>query len=128
LITFPGRVSTGAGKVENWARMTRFCIRNIPTLSGTQFLSFCNQYDWKIFRLNFDDSSGTGNHRSRQSWKFGPGWLGFAPYTYVHFLGCNFYRFPSVRLNNVSVEFWRLFRSGHHRSKKIWKRALDDSV
>ena len=31
LTTFPGSSPTGAGKVENRARMTQFCTRNIPT-------------------------------------------------------------------------------------------------
>jgi len=52
----------------------------------------------------------------------------FAPETYRHSLGCNFYHFTSVRSKNVSVEFWRLFRSGHHWSRKSWKQAPDDSV
>jgi len=34
-----------------------------------------------------------------------------APETYPHSLWSNFYRFLSVRLENVSVEFWRLFRA-----------------
>jgi len=40
LSTFPGPGTTGAGKVENWALMTRFCTRNILTLFGVQFLLF----------------------------------------------------------------------------------------
>jgi len=30
--TFPGPGTTGAGKAENRARMTRFCTQNIPIL------------------------------------------------------------------------------------------------
>jgi len=41
---------------------------------------------------------------------------------------CNSYPFPSVRLNNVSVEFWWIFESRDHRIKKIWKVGLVDSV
>jgi len=41
-VDFSGLSTTEAGKVENWARMTLFCTRNIPTLFGTQFLSFCD--------------------------------------------------------------------------------------
>jgi len=43
-------------------------------------------------------------------------------------LGCNSYHFSSVRSKNVSVEFWLLFGSGHHWSKKSWKPASYDSV
>ena len=44
--------------------------------------------------------------------KIGPRWLRFALESYPHSLWCSFYRFPSVRLKNNSVKFWRLFR-GH---------------
>jgi len=54
--------------------------------------------------------------------------IGFAPETYPHFLESNSYIFPSVRSKNVSVEFWRLFKSGHHWSMKSWKLGLDDLV
>jgi len=37
---FSGPGTTGAGKVENRAQITRFSARNIPTLFGVQFLSF----------------------------------------------------------------------------------------
>jgi len=40
LTTFPGLVTTEAGKVKNRARITRFYTRNIPTLFRVQFLSF----------------------------------------------------------------------------------------
>jgi len=43
--------------------------------------------------------------------EIGLGWLRFAPVTYPHYFGNNFYRFPSVWLKNVSVEFWRLLRT-----------------
>jgi len=32
--------TTGGGKVENRAQMTRFYAQNIPVLFGVQFLSF----------------------------------------------------------------------------------------
>jgi len=38
-----------------------------------------------------------------------PWWLRLVPKTYTHFLGCNSYRFASVRQKNVSIKFWRLF-------------------
>jgi len=38
--------------------------------------------------------------------KTGPRWLSLVPETYPHFLRWNSYRFPSIRLKNVSVEFW----------------------
>jgi len=37
---FSGPITTGAGKVENWAQMTRFSTQNIRTLFTVQFLSF----------------------------------------------------------------------------------------
>jgi len=116
-----------------------------------------------MFRLNINDFSGPQYHQSRQSWKSGlydlvlhsklthtilwrssyyflavrlknvsvefwrlfrtrdllglaklkidPRWLGSAAKTYWHFSRYNSYRFPSVRLKNVLVEFWRLFRA-----------------
>jgi len=42
--------------------------------------------------------------------KTGSRWLGWAPKTYPHFLGCKSYRFASVRQKNISIEFWRLLR------------------
>jgi len=154
--------------------MTRFFIRNIPTLL---ILIVSHQNDWKIIGSTFDGFSGPRYHRSRKSWKSGPDdsvfhskhtytvnfhrfpsvrlknysvrfwrlfrasvppeqeklkmgpiWLDLAAETYPHFLGCNSYRSPSVRLTNVSVQFWGLFRSGHRRSRKSWKRGPYDSV
>ena len=37
---FSGPGTTGAGKVENGAHMTRFSARNVRTLFGVQFLLF----------------------------------------------------------------------------------------
>ena len=42
--------------------------------------------------------------------KIGLRWLGFVPETYPHCLRCRSYRFSSVRLKIVSIEFWRLLR------------------
>jgi len=75
------------GKVENRARMTWFCTRNKPTLVWEQILPFSfimtekcfdqilmtfpgskingagsKQYDWKLFRSNFDNFSSPGHH------------------------------------------------------------------
>jgi len=41
--------------------------------------------------------------------KIGSGRLDFAPETYRHSLGCNSCRFSSIRLNIVSIQFWKLF-------------------
>jgi len=108
LTTFPGP-GTGAEKVENRARKTRFCTRNIPTLFGVQFLSFLVSTAKKCF------SRVLATFRVRalpeqEKLKTKPRWLGLVPETYPYFLGYNSYRFPSVRLNNVSVQFWQLFR------------------
>jgi len=49
LMTFLGLCTTRACKVEHQAQMTRFCIRNIPTLFGAQFSSFPVSTVEKIF-------------------------------------------------------------------------------
>jgi len=64
--------TTRVGKVENRTRMTQFCTQKIPTLFETQFLSFCDQYDWKMFWSNFDDFFEPEDHQSHESWKSGP--------------------------------------------------------
>jgi len=69
LKTFPGLSTTGAGKVENRARMTRFFARNIPTLL---IFIVSRQYDWKTIRSSFDDFSRPRYHRNRRNWKRGP--------------------------------------------------------
>ena len=95
LTTFPGLGTTGAGKVENRAWMTRFCTWNIPSLFGIQFLSFPISSVEKCF------SSILRSFRVLTPLKH-------PKHTHT-FLGCNSFRFPSVRLKNVSDEFWPLF-------------------
>jgi len=110
LTTFPGLGTTGTGKVENGAHMTRFSGRNLPTLFGVQFLSFPVSTVGK----RFGSVLTTFQVRAppeQEKLKTGPIWLGLALETYQHFLGYNSYRFPSVRLKNVWVEFWRLSRA-----------------
>ena len=51
------------------------------------------------------------------------GWIDFAPETYPQFLGCSSYRFPSLGLKNISVDFWRLPGTESTRARKVEKRA-----
>jgi len=51
------------------------------------------------------------NIPERAKLKTGPEWLRFAPKTYPQCLRCSSYCFPWVRLKNISVEFWWLFRA-----------------
>jgi len=51
------------------------------------------------------------------------------PEIYPHFLGCSSYWFPSVRLKNVSIEFWWLFwAQAHNQSSQSWKPDPNDSI
>jgi len=107
---FSGRGTTGAGKVQNGAHMTRFSARNSPTLFGVQFLSFPVSTVDKCFGWILT-TSRVWAPPEEEKFKTGPLWLGLALETYQHFLGYNSYRFPSVWLKNVWVKFWRLFRA-----------------
>jgi len=103
----------GGGKVENWARLTPFCTRNILTMLGVQFLSFPISTAEKCFRrilMTFLSRDTTGTGLEQAKLKTGPEWLHFAPETHTQCLGCNSYPLSSLQLKNVSVKFWWLFR------------------
>jgi len=51
----------------------------------------------------------------------GPGWPGFAPETYAHYLGCTSSRLSLVLLKTVLVEFRRLFRTRALLKQVKWK-------
>jgi len=137
------------GKFENWARMTRFCTRNIPTLFMVQFLLFpvttAEKLMVEFWRL-FWVWTLSKQARSWQSWKpcpdttergpqqvnleIGTGSLWSAFETYSQSLQCSSYRLSSVWLKNVLVKFWRLFRPdtiGVGQSRQRWKSGLSDS-
>jgi len=76
LTTFPDLGTTGAGKVENWTHVTRFCTRNIPTRFWTQFLSFCISTAEKWLGQILTTFSGPFQPK-RAKFKIGPRWLGF---------------------------------------------------
>jgi len=106
--------------------MTRFCTRNITTLFGVQFLIFPVSTVEKCFGQILTTFRVQALPEKKEKLKTGPTSLGLAPETYPHFLGCNSYRFPSVQLKYVSVEFWPLFRDrGSRKSREL---DLDDSV
>jgi len=109
LTTFPSSGTTEAGKVENRTRMTWFDTRNIPTLFVVQFLLIPIGRGEKSFSQILTISR-PGHHRSRD-FENRTRWLGFASKTYPHILWFNSYRFLSVSMKKVLVEFWRLFRA-----------------
>ena len=55
--------------------------------------------------------------QEQEKLKTGRRWLCFASESYSHCLGCNSYRFLSVRLKNVLIEFDDFSRSRHHRNR-----------
>jgi len=68
--------SPGAGKVENRARKTSFCTRNIPTTFGVQFLSFPVITAKKCFSQvlrTFPCPDTTGTCLEQTKLKTGPG-------------------------------------------------------
>jgi len=75
LMTFSGLESTRAGKVENFAQMTWFCIRNIPTLFVVQFLSslvsMAEKYFSRIF-MTFPDLDTIETGLKEAKLKIGP--------------------------------------------------------
>jgi len=81
--------------------------KHIDTVYGAISIIF-RQCSWKIIWSSWNDVSGLQYHRSRKSWKSGPDDSVFHPKLTYTF---NSYRFPSVRLKNNSVNFWRLFRA-----------------
>jgi len=56
--------SPGAGKVENRARKTSFCTRNIPTTFWGAVLIVSRHYSQKMFQSSFEDFSVSGHHRN----------------------------------------------------------------
>jgi len=74
-----------------------------------------------MFRSNFDYFSRPGYHRSTQRWKSGPD-LVLHP-KHIDTIWGAILSFLVVRSKNVLVEFWRLFGSGYHRSRKVEKKA-----
>jgi len=58
---------------------------------------------WRLFRAQ------TPSEEVKS--KIGPAWLGFAPELYPHGSGCNCYHFSSIRLKELLVKFWQLFRA-----------------
>jgi len=91
-------------------RWLSFDSQNIPTLFGTHFLLFfiCMSKNsvYQIF-MTFSGPSTIG------IWNVENGALmiRLSARNVLHFLGCNSYRFASVRQKTVSVKFWQLFRS-----------------
>ena len=129
-MTFSGLESTRAGKVENFAQMTWFCIRNIPTLFVVQFLSslvsMAEKYFSRIF-MTFPDLDTIETGLKEAKLKIGPRWLCFASETYPQCLGCISYHFPSVRPKNILIKFWRLFwalKAPEQQKMKIRHRWL----
>jgi len=95
---------------------------SIPKLFGTHFLPFLfvrvKTVSDKFLRLFLARA-----RPEHEKWKPGARWLGLAPETYPQFLGCNSYHLPSVRQQNVSVEFWWLYWAGHHRCSQSSKSS-----
>jgi len=80
---------------------------------GVQFLSFPVRTTEKCFSRivkTFPGPDSTWTGLEQQKLKTRPKWLCFAPKTYPQCLGSSSYRFPSVLLRNILVEFWRLCR------------------
>jgi len=110
LTTFPCLRITGAGKVKNRARMTRFWNLKHTHPIWDALLVVSHPYVKKWSRTNFHDFFGPGHHCSKKSWKQGE-MTRFSTPNIPHLLGCNSYRFQSVWQKIVSTEFWRLFRA-----------------
>jgi len=79
--------------------------------------------------------SGSYTNRAcleQPKFKVGLGWLVLVPERYPHWLRCNSYCFPSVRLKNVLVKFWWLFQAPtppeQTPSWQSWKLGPDDLV
>jgi len=118
---FSGLGTTEAGKVENRARITPFCTRNIPTIFMMQFLSFCNLYGWKMFQTNFHKFLGLEHHHCRQRWKLAANDSNLTAEIYPHYLGCISCRFWFVPVKTVSEKFLRDFRARTRQWRKSWK-------
>jgi len=110
--------------MENRARMTQFAPKTYPhslwcssyRFQSVQLKTISTEF-WRLFQARVPQQLA--------KLKIGHERLDFAPETYRHTLGCNSYHFSSVRSKNVLVEFWRLFGSRHHRSRKTSKHAPD---
>ena len=114
LTTFSGLGTIGAGKVENGAQMTQFCVRNIPVLFKVQFLLFLISKSEKCFGqflMTFLGLGATESSSTQAKFKIGARWLCVASQTYPRYLGCSSYHFPPIWPKKVSVNFGRLFQA-----------------
>jgi len=120
----------GAGKVEKWVQMTPFCTRNISTMFGVHFLSFplstTENYFGRIL-TNIPGTNTNGAGPELANLKIGHGQIGFVSETYPHCLWCSSYRFSSVRLKKILLNFKRLFRAQktlEQEKLKTWHKWL----
>jgi len=77
--------------------MTQFFALNICAFFGVQFLSFPISMTEKSFSqilMTFPGPNTIVAGLEKANFKTRPGWLGFVPEKYPHFLGCRSYRFP----------------------------------
>jgi len=122
LTTFLGLKRTRVGKHEN--RMMWFCTRNIHTLFGVQFFSFSVSTGEKSFSqilMTFLGLETTRTGLEEAMLKTGPGWLRFAPETYLQRLGFISYHFPSIRRKIFWSYFEDFLGPRNHQSNKILK-------
>jgi len=94
---------------------------------------WCSFYRFPLVRLKnnlfeFWRLFGPRYHWGGKGWKSGPYDL-VLHQKHTHIIRyAVFIVLRSVRLKNVSVEFWRPFGPEDHRSSQSWKSSLDDSV
>ena len=99
-----------AGKFKNRTWMTYFGLEIYRQSVG------CNSYNFSSVRLKnisvkFWQLFQARTPLEQVNLKIGRRWLDFALEIYAHCLIYSSYRFPSIRLSNVLVKFWRLFRA-----------------
>jgi len=93
LTAFPSPKTTKVGKLENWAEMTQFCTRKIPTQFAVQFLSFLvstTEERLNQILMSFLCPYTTRTGLKQGKFEMGPEWLSFARETNQFVWGATF--------------------------------------
>ena len=120
--TFSGPGKTEKEKLKTGPRWLGWAPETYQLFLGCNFyrLASVRQKNvsvefWRLFRC--------WSQPAPPKFKIGSRWLRLVPQTYLHNLLCSFYRFPSVRLKNNSVEFCRLSALITNKAGKVENRA-----
>jgi len=120
---FLGLGTTGARKVENQARVTRFCTQNIPTLFGTHFLSFPISTAEKCFDRTLTTLSSPGTTGACKV----ENWAQMTRFWHPKHTHPIWDAFLVVSHSYVWIwsrrNFHDFFGLGHYRSTKRWKKG-----